>query len=88
MLQTPEHSDRARIALAACYVLLVALPLHDRVGLAPERRRALEAVLASQHILQDVVRWRMPASIVVQDEYTHDVVVPWDDGLWLAYDTT
>jgi hypothetical protein len=66
----------------------VVLPLHDRVGLTAAQREALEAVLASQHILQDVVRWRMVVSVVVQDEYTHDVIVPWDDGLHLAYDTT
>lgn len=66
----------------------MALELHDRVGLRPEQRVTLEAALASQHILQDVVRWRMVASVVVQDEYTHDVIVPWDDGLFLAYDTT
>lgn len=66
----------------------MALPLHDRVGLRPSQRDALVAVLESQHILQDVVRWRLVASVVVQDEYTHDVVVPWDDGLYLAYDTT
>lgn len=77
----PSRTRRATL-------VVVPLPVHDRVGLAPERRRALEAVLAAQHILQDVVRWRMPASVVVQDEYTHDVVVPWDGGLWLAYDTT
>jgi hypothetical protein len=66
----------------------VPLPLRDRVGLTPAQRQALEAVLASQHILQDVVRWRMVATVVTQDEYTHDVVVPWDDGLYLVYDTT
>jgi hypothetical protein len=66
----------------------VGLPLHDRVGLGAAQREALEAALASQHILQDVVRWRMVVSVVVQDEYTHDVIVPWDDGLHLAYDTT
>ena len=26
--------------------------------------------------------------VVVQDEFTHDVVVPWRDGLYLVYDTT
>lgn len=66
----------------------MSLPLHDRVGLTGEQRGALEVVLAAQRILQDVVRWRMVASVVVQDEYTHDVIVPWDDGLFLAYDTT
>ena len=66
----------------------MALPLHDRVGLTAGQQQVLAAVLGTQHILQDVVRWRMVASVVVQDEYTHDVVVPWEDGLYLAYDTT
>jgi hypothetical protein len=78
-----QASATSRATLA-----LVALPLHDRAGLTPDQRRALEAVLASQHILQDVVRWRLVTSVVVQDEYTHDVVVPWDAGLYLVYDTT
>jgi hypothetical protein len=34
-----------------------------------------------------VVRWQIPVDVVVQDEYTHDVVVAWDD-VWLVYDTT
>ncbi|MCX4243356.1 hypothetical protein [Paraliomyxa miuraensis] len=66
----------------------MGLPLDDRVGLDPTQRRSLQDVLASQHILQDVVRWRMVSDVVVQDEYTHDVVVPWNDGMVLVYDTT
>lgn len=66
----------------------MVLPLHDRAGLTASQQQALVAVLGSQRILQDVVRWRLVASVVVQDEYTHDVVVPWEDGLYLAYDTT
>ncbi len=66
----------------------MSLPVDDRVGLGSARGDALAGLLASQRILQDVVRWRMVASVVVQDEYTHDVVVPWDDGLFLVYDTT
>ncbi len=69
-------------------VLSMALPIDDRVGLAPAQRQALEATLAAQHILQDVVRWRMVSAVVTQDEYTHDVVVPWDGGLHLVYDST
>jgi hypothetical protein len=44
--------------------------------------------------LEQVVRWafsRTPpsdvADVVVQDEYTHDVVVPWR-GVHLVFDTT
>jgi len=28
------------------------------------------------------------ADVIVQDEFTHDVVVPWREGLVLVYDTT
>jgi hypothetical protein len=28
------------------------------------------------------------AAVVLQDEFTHDVIVPWRDGLVLVYDTT
>ena len=66
----------------------MGLPLHDRVGLTPDQQQALQSVLGSQHILQDVVRWRLVTAVVIQDEYTHDVVVVWDAGLYLVYDTT
>jgi hypothetical protein len=52
--------------------------------------------IASRHrTLEEVVRWslalepkRMIASVVIQDEYTHDVVLPYSEGVYLVYDTT
>ncbi|MEP7123791.1 MAG: hypothetical protein ABJE95_22875 [Byssovorax sp.] len=52
--------------------------------------------LASRHrTLEEVVRWslalappRLIVRVVVQDEYTHDVVLQWADGVFLVYDTT
>jgi len=45
--------------------------------------------------LEDVLAWaraqRPEAEIVdviVQDEFTHDVILPWSHGLYLVYDTT
>ncbi len=45
--------------------------------------------------LADVVRWGMEADpvrlivdVVVQDEYTHDVVLDYGEGLHLVFDTT
>ena len=71
------------------------VPLTDLSGLPTERRAALERELAPLTLLQDVVRWgfahtppRDVAEVVVQDEYTHDVVVPWEDGRYLVFDTT
>ena len=68
-------------------------PLDDRAGLRPETLRHIADILADHRILEDVVRWsaktgREICSIVAQDEYTHDVVVRWDAGLWLVYDCT
>lgn len=52
--------------------------------------------IASRHrTLEEVVRWslalappRLIARVVIQDEYTHDVVLPYADGVYLVYDTT
>ena len=55
--------------------------------------------LSSQENLQDVMSWALSApqgtfiptvvaEVIVQDEFTHDVIVPWRDGLVLVYDTT
>lgn len=70
-------------------------PLEDRTGLDPELRRRIEEAIADHGMLDRVVRWglgsvprRMIAEVVVQDEYTHDIVMPWGDGLWLVYDCT
>ena len=71
------------------------MDLDLRVALAAAERVALEAFVAGQVTLHDVVVAalarvppRMVADVVVQDEYTHDVVLPWSDGVWLVYDTT
>jgi hypothetical protein len=65
----------------------MSIPIEDRVGLSPARRRALDTAVAAQRTLEDVIRWLLPVEVVVQDEFTHDVVVAWDD-VWLVYDTT
>lgn len=66
-----------------------------REGVSPAVLPAIEAVLATQKTLEDVVRWalsqtpaRLIERVVVQDEYTHDVVLAWSEGVYLVYDTT
>jgi hypothetical protein len=55
--------------------------------------------LSAQENLKDVMTWALSArpgifvppvvaQVIVQDELTHDVIVPWRDGLVLVYDTT
>lgn len=68
--------------------MCVALPLTDRVGLTPARRAALDATIAGDRTLGDVVqRGGVVIDVIIQDEYTHDVVVA-DGELYLAYDST
>ncbi|NVJ24222.1 hypothetical protein HUW62_23620 [Myxococcus sp. AM011] len=74
---------------------MVPLTNRTRAALPPEQREALERELAPLTMLQDVVRWgfastppRDVTEVVVQDEFTHDVVLPWKDGGYLVFDTT
>ena len=55
----------------------------------------LEHALREQRTLGDVLTWarsqqppRTVTEIITQDEYTHDVVVGYDDPLYLVFDTT
>lgn len=59
----------------------------------------IEAAVSNQQNLKDMMAWALaqPAGtfvpqvvseVIVQDEFTHDVIVPRGDGLVLVYDTT
>ena len=63
-------------------------PLRNRAGLADDERRSLERQLDGLETLADVMRWgrqqpggtvtaRVIEDVVVQDEFTHDAIVPW-----------
>jgi hypothetical protein len=69
--------------------------LIDNGLLTLERRAILETQLLPLGSLQEVVRWgfalQPPANVstvIVQDEFSHDVVLAWDQGQYLAFDTT
>jgi hypothetical protein len=45
--------------------------------------------------LEQVIRWGLQhtpplviAEVLVQDEYTHDVILPWTQARWLVFDST
>lgn len=66
--------------------------LTDRAGLSPAELAELAQIVAGHHTLAHVVRWcagrgQPIRDVVTQDEYTHDVVVPYGER-WLVYDTT
>ena len=69
--------------------------LIDNGLVTSERRAFLEEHVLSLGSLQEVVRWGFAlqppanvAAVVVQDEFSHDVVMSWNQGQYLAFDTT
>jgi hypothetical protein len=69
--------------------------LDNRAGLDGAELEALEMTLRPLTTLQAVVRWAfslLPPSdvteVIVQDEFSHDVVLSWTAGRFLAFDTT
>ena len=71
----------------------------NRANLSPEQITQIEGELSGQQNLNDVMKWALShpkgvfipsvvADVVVQDEFTHDVIIPYRDGLVLVYDTT
>jgi hypothetical protein len=71
----------------------------NRANLSAEQLAEVERELSGQQNLDDVMKWALAhppgvftrtviAGVIVQDEFTHDVIVPWRDDLVLVYDTT
>ena len=69
--------------------------LTDHAGLAAGDRDSLARLVATHSTLEAVLAWSRTASpprriteIITQDEFTHDVVLPFEASLYLVYDTT
>ena len=71
----------------------------NHTNLSTEQIAQIESELSGQQNLNDVMKWALShpegvfipsvvADVIVQDEFTHDVMVPYRDGLVLVYDTT
>lgn len=62
---------------------------------SPDVERAIIRLFGAQKTLEDVVRWGLAQKpvclvedVIVQDEYTHDVVLKHPSGVYLVYDST
>ena len=71
------------------------LILKNLAGIDPGRLSSIQTALLGQNNLESVIRWgeaqnssRRITEIITQDEFTHDVVLPFDEGIYLVYDTT
>jgi hypothetical protein len=72
-----------------------SIPILTVCDIASERLAAIEQELGERRTLAHVLEWartssppRQVATIVTQDEYTHDVVLPLDREIFLVFDTT
>ena len=68
-------------------------------NLSNEEVTFLEDELPEHQNLNELMKWALShsekifipsivADVVVQDEFTHDIIVPYRDGLVLVYDAT
>jgi hypothetical protein len=72
-----------------------AFPIENRANLAAEDFAQLAESLAEHRSIKHAVDWwarhdppLAPADMVTQDEFSHDILVAYPGGLWLAYDST
>jgi len=76
----------------------IKMRLVNQSKLPKKRITDLETEIPEQENLKDVMKWALSnpgefvpqvvADVIVQDEFTHDVLIPWPEGLVLVYDTT
>ena len=70
----------------------------NQANLPADRIAEIHATIPHQESLKDLMMWALSnprdfcptvvAEVIGQDQFTHDVVVPWRDNLFLVYDTT
>jgi hypothetical protein len=73
----------------------VSITFTDHVGLDIRETGEIAATIQTHRGLDDVFAWGraqrppvLPADVIKQDEFTHDVLVPLPSGRWLVYGTT
>jgi hypothetical protein len=71
------------------------VPFTDHAGLSASERETLLARPCRLRGLDEIFAWGRtqnppvhPADVIKQDEFTHDVLVPFSPARWLVYGTT
>ncbi|MFN8376620.1 MAG: hypothetical protein U0694_27585 [Anaerolineae bacterium] len=67
--------------------------LYNYAALPDDDLRALETLVSGHNTLDKIVMWSAThgyriAAMLAQDEFSHDIVVAYARGLYLAYDAT
>ncbi len=72
-----------------------AFPIENRANVAPKVFARIAQELAGHRSIIHAVGWLarqnpplVPTDMVTQDEFSHDILVAYLDGLWLVYDST
>jgi hypothetical protein len=74
---------------------MARIELTDFASLSPDEREGLGRIVSEHRGLDDIFAWGrqqspaiVPADVIKQDEFTHDVLVPLPGSRWLVYGTT
>ena len=73
----------------------MAILLTAFARLQPDEHEELSRIVAEHRGLDDIFAWGRrqsppvhPADVIKQDEFTHDVLVPFPNDRWVVYGTT
>jgi hypothetical protein len=71
------------------------VPVDVRACMPPGEAERLERALAEHGTIKKAIDWllsqeppRRPTDSITQDEFSHDIIVAYGDGLYLVYDST
>ena len=69
--------------------------IHDFAGTTVEESEALARVLEAHESIDHVFEWSrrqsppvVPQDVIVRDEFSYDVLVPFTEERWVVYATT
>lgn len=69
------------------------MQLYNYGALTDEQVQQIEVVVSGHKTLDKIITWSATqnykiAAMLAQDEFSHDIVVAYENGLYLAYDAT
>jgi hypothetical protein len=72
-----------------------AVPIENRANLGEADFGRIAEAVAGHRSIRHAIAWfarqvppLVPADMVTQDEFSHDILVAYPGGLWLVYDST
>ncbi len=72
-----------------------SIPVENRANLPPLEFAQLATAISRHRSIKHALDWLAsltpplaPTDMVTQDEYSHDILVPYPNGFWLIYDST